>query len=205
MVSRFPDGARAASYLGLVPSTRQSAAHCYHGPITKRGRSHARWMMIQAARHVGKHPGPLGHFFRRLAKKKNRNVAVVVAARKMVAIAWQMLTTGQPYRYAIPRSTEDKLRRLRIRATGQRRRTGPPKGKQNVAKLPGGSRTIRALGQVCLSEGLPAPSPLKPGERCTVRQSGCEEFVSRISQEQVVPRRAGRSSASTGKVTKKNP
>jgi transposase len=34
---RFPDGDHAASYLGLVPSTKQSANHCYHGPITKRG------------------------------------------------------------------------------------------------------------------------------------------------------------------------
>lgn len=37
--ARFPDGDHAASYLGLVPSTKQSAGHCYHGPITKRGRS----------------------------------------------------------------------------------------------------------------------------------------------------------------------
>jgi len=36
-LSRFRDGDHAASYLGLVPSTRQSAKHCYHGPITKAG------------------------------------------------------------------------------------------------------------------------------------------------------------------------
>lgn len=36
-ISRFRDGDHAASYLGLVPSTRQSADHCYHGPITKAG------------------------------------------------------------------------------------------------------------------------------------------------------------------------
>ncbi|MGC2311010.1 MAG: IS110 family transposase, partial [Candidatus Babeliaceae bacterium] len=91
-IARFRDGAHAASYLGLVPSTRQSATKCYHGPITKTGRSHARWMLVQAAQHVARHPGPLGAFFRRLAKKKNHNVAVVAAARKLVTIAWQMLT-----------------------------------------------------------------------------------------------------------------
>ncbi len=36
-VSRFPTPEQAAAYLGLVPSTRQSAQRCYHGPITKRG------------------------------------------------------------------------------------------------------------------------------------------------------------------------
>jgi len=69
-VSRFPDGDHAASYLGLVPSTKQSAAHIYHGPITKAGRGHARWMLVEAAQHVASHPGPLGVFFRRIASKK---------------------------------------------------------------------------------------------------------------------------------------
>ena len=36
-ISRFRDGDHAASYLGLVPSTRQSGRKCYHGPITKAG------------------------------------------------------------------------------------------------------------------------------------------------------------------------
>lgn len=192
-VSRFADGAHAASYLGLVPSTHQSARHCYHGPITKRGRSHARWMLIEAAQHLDKHPGPLGCFFRRLAKKKNRNVAVVAAARKLVTIAWQMLTTGEPYRYAIPRSTETKLARLRVKATGQRRTSGPSKGTKCVAKLLGGSRTIRALSGVCQSEGLPAPKPLRDGERRIVAQCGCQGFVEQLAQAHVVPRGSGKS------------
>ena len=36
-VGRFRDGDHAASYLGLVPSTKQSGRNCYHGPITKAG------------------------------------------------------------------------------------------------------------------------------------------------------------------------
>jgi transposase len=189
---RFPDGDHAASYLGLVPFTKQSANHCYHGPITKRGNSQARWMLIEAAQHLDKHPGPLGHFFRRLCRKKNRNVAVVAAARKLAMIGWQMLASNEPYRYAMPRATEDKLSRLRVRATGQRRPCGTPKGQKAVAKLPRGSRTIRALSGVCHSEGLPPPGPLSPGERRTVQQAGCENFVVQISQLQLVPRRSAR-------------
>ena len=81
---------------------KQSADHCYHGPITKRGNSHARWMLIEAAQHLDKHPGPLGHFFRRLLRKKNRNVAVVAAARKLAVIGWQMLSQQRalPLRHA---------------------------------------------------------------------------------------------------------
>jgi transposase len=187
-VSRFSDGDHAASYLGLAPSTKQSAAHCYHGPITKRGNSHARWMLVEAAQHLDKHPGPLGCFFRRLLRKKNRNVAVVAAARKLAMIGWQMLVTGEPYRYAIPRSTEAKLAKLRVKATGQRRRGGSPKGTKCVAKRPGGSRTIRSLPEVCRSESLPPPRPLAPGEKRTVQRAGCAAFVAQISQSQIVPR-----------------
>jgi len=190
--TRFADGDHAASYLGLAPSTKQSASHCYHGPITKRGNSQARWMLIEAAQHLDKHPGPLGCFFRRLAKKKNRNVAVVAGARKLAAIGWRMLSTNEPYRYAIPRSTETKLSRLRVKATGRRRQGGSPKGTKCTAKLPGGGRTIRALSEVCRCEGLPAPRPLSPGERRTVKAAGSEAFVTQIAAAQVVPRRRTR-------------
>jgi transposase len=186
--TRFPDGDHAASYLGLVPSTKQSANHCYHGPITKRGNSHARWMLIEAAQHLDKHPGPLGHFFRRLVRKKNHNVAVVAGARKLAMIGWQMLVKNEPYRYAVPRSTETKLSRLRVKATGVRRKSGPPKGTQCTAKLRGGSRTVRALHEVCRSEGLPSPQPLSPGERRTVKAAGCDAFVAQIARAHLVPR-----------------
>ena len=98
---RFKDGAHAASYLGLSPSTRQSANHCHHhGSITKAGNSLARWLLTQAARQVAQHPGPLGVFFRRIHKRKNFNVAVVATARKLVTIGFLMLKNGEPYRYS---------------------------------------------------------------------------------------------------------
>ena len=50
--SRFPDGDHAASYIGLVPSTCQSADKCYHGPITKHGCAHAWWVMVEAGGEV---------------------------------------------------------------------------------------------------------------------------------------------------------
>jgi len=186
--TRFPDGDHAASYLGLVPSTKQSANHCYHGPITKRGNSQARWMLIEAAQHLDKHPGPLGNFFRRLCRKKNRNVAVVAGARKLAAIGWQMVRSGEPYRYAQPKTTETKLAKLRVKATGVRRRGGSGKGVKSTAKLPGGSRTIKSLAEALRIEGLPAPRPLSPGERRTVREAGCTVFVAQIAEPQLVPR-----------------
>jgi transposase len=188
-VSRFADGDRAASYLGLVPRTRQSGDRCYHGPITKAGNSHARWALVQAAHSVARHPGPLGHFFSKLAKKKNYNVAIVATARKLVVIAWHMLTRNEPYRYAIPRSTEEKLRRLRIKATGERRKSGPRKGTKSATLLPGGRRTIKSLERVYHEEGLPGLRGRTAGEQRTIEQSGTVEYVSSLDRDQVAPRR----------------
>ena len=190
-LSRFPDADRAASYLGLVPSTKQSANHCYHGRITKQGNTHARWMLVQAAQHVGKHPGPLGVFCRRLAHRKNHNVAVVAVARKLVVIAWHMLTKNEPYRYAQPRPTETKLQRLRVRATGAKRKTGPKAGLA-APKLGAGikTHTIKPLAQVCQEEGLPQPTAGPPGEARIVAESGTTDFVQGLHQERVVAKKS---------------
>jgi transposase len=190
-IGRFHDADQAAAYLGLVPSTRQSATHCYHGPITKQGSGHARWLMVQAAQHVGKHPGPLGVFFRRLAKKKNRNVAVVATARKLVCIAWHMLKKNEPYRYAQPQSTQTKLLRLRVRATGQKRRGGTPRGQKRSPRYGTGQpmRTVKSLAEVLQSEGLPLPGPAPAGEARTIAETNTAAYVASLDQTKGVARK----------------
>jgi transposase len=193
-IGRFHDADQAASYLGLTPRTRQSATRCYQGPISKAGNSQARWMLVQAAHHVARHPGPLGHFFRRLAKKKSYNVAIVATARKLAVIAWHMLTKNEPYRYAVPRSTEDKLRRLRVRVTGERRKTGPKNGAFATAKLDAGqkSRTIKPLAQVYQEEHLPPLASPPAGEARVLSAPQVAAHAARIAAPQVIPHRSGR-------------
>jgi hypothetical protein len=179
----------------LVPSTKQSAERCYHGPITKAGNGRARWMLIQAAQHVRLHPGPLGVFFRRLAKKKNYNVAVVAAARKLVVIAWHMLTRNEPYRYAQPRATEGKLSRLRVKATGAKRKTGPAKGSAKAAATPVPSRRVKSLAGVYAAEGLPALGPAPAGEARTLEQTRTADYAAGLGQDQRTPRGRRRTEA----------
>ena len=185
-IRRFSSPDQAAAYLGLVPSTRQSGQHCYHGPITKRGNSKARWMLIQGVQHLDTNPGPLGVFFRRMLRKKNRNVAVVASARKLVTIAWHMLKKNEPYRYALPMPTQDKLSRLRVQATGKKRKTGPAKGSAPAPHSEGRSvRSVPALASVYQSEGLPAPTSLKEiaaAERRMLSQAGVSQWVESLQQ-----------------------
>ena len=176
-VSRFPTGDAAASYLGLVPSTYQSADNTYHGRITKQGSAHARWLLVQAAQHVAKHPGPLGNFFRKLAARKSRNVAIVAVARKLVVIAWHMLKKNEPYRYALPAATKSKLSRLRVSVTHSKRKGGVGKGtprpKHHGEKL---GRPVPSLDDVLASETLPPALPLAPGEQRHVHAAGLADF-----------------------------
>jgi transposase len=189
-ITRFPEPDKAASYLGLVPSVKQSAGKCYNGTITKAGSSQARWLLIQAAQSVSRHPGPLGAFFRKLEKRKNRNVAVVATARKMVTIAWHMLKNKEPYRYASPRCTDEKLAALRVRATGEKRKTGPAKGSKRASKLgTGKTRTTHSLDEVYNRQGLPSRRPLAEGEKRMIRESGTEAYVNSLDKQNVVPRK----------------
>ena len=180
---RFKDGAHAASYLGLSPSTRQSANHCYHGPITKAGNSLARWLLTQAARQVAQHPGPLGVFFRRIRTRKNFNVAVVATARKLVTIAFLMLKNNEPYRYSLPGPTQRKLSAFRVEASGSRR----PKSKLRLPmqrREPGTRvQSIPTLDEVYLSENLPPitkAETLPSGERRMLQRMRIADLPRRL-------------------------
>ena len=197
-VTRFADADRAAAYLGLVPSTRQSGEHCYHGRITKQGASHARWMLVQAAQQVGRHPGPLGVFFRRLAQRKNRNVAVVATARKLVTVARHMLKNNEPYRYAQPKTVDAKLSRLRIRVTGRKKKGGAAKGQPRSASYGSGQRTrvVPSLDTLYAEEQLPPIASLAPGEQAMLERQQVDAYARRIRQTQRAPR--ARSEPGTG-------
>jgi transposase len=191
-LSRFADGDHAASYLGLTPSVKQSANSCHYGPISKRGASHARWLLTQSAQNMGRQAGPLGVFFRRLAKRKCWNVAVCATARKLVGVAWLMLKNNEPYRYANPATTQQKLSRLRVAVTGELRKPdhkGRRPGVKNGANPP--SRLTPSLGQVCQQEGLPPVhgfEDLPPGEQRILQSLGVIDYVQQIAHERRTPR-----------------
>jgi len=64
------------------------------------------------------------------------NVAIVACARKLATLLWHMLTNQQPYRWAPPLRTREKLRGLEILATGLRHTTGPKKGQPSQGGRP---------------------------------------------------------------------
>ena len=167
-ISRFPEPEKLVSYIGLSPSVSQSGDKCYGGRITKRGRSLARWVIVEAAQHFCMSHGPINSFYNKLKKKKGHNKAVVAVARKLTVIIWHMLKKRESYRYSIPRSTEEKFSRLRILVTGKRKKTGIQKDtiilKETEIRDKRGRR-IKPLSQVCYENGLPFSVSIPDGEK----------------------------------------
>ncbi len=190
-ISRFPSAKQAASYLGLTPSTYQSGNQSYHGRITKQGSSHARFMMVEAAQTASRHPGPLGHFFNKLKKKKGRNPAIVALAHKLVVIAWHMLKNNEPYRYAIPSTLYAKFSRLRIQASGEKRKGGYAKGSKRPATYGSGLRSkgVPGLATFYQREDLPPNLALPPGELAMLAARGLDDLPSRVQQHKRVPKK----------------
>ena len=127
-VTRFAAAKKLVSYLGLNPRVRQSGERSWTGPISRCGRSHARWLLVEAAHAAVRVPGPLRAFYTRLRRRKGHNKAIVATARKLCTIIWYMLSSGEPYRWSPPVRTQEKIRRFQILAGAPKRTTGPKKG-----------------------------------------------------------------------------
>ena len=121
-----------------------------------------------------------------------------------VSMEWRILTSSEPYRYAQPAATAQKLASLRIAAGGEKRQGGSPPGVKPTAKLPGGSKTIRSLDETYANEGLPIRSSLRPGEIRHLQETGAVNFVEKISTSQLIPRKS-KSNAQTAKNTGRQP
>ena len=115
--SRFASPQKLVSYLGLNPSVRQSGpGPAYHGRITKRGRGHARGMLVEAAWAAARAPGPLRAFFLRIRARRGQHVAAVATARKLAVVIWHLLHKGESYVWARPALHARKVRDLELRA-----------------------------------------------------------------------------------------
>lgn len=94
-VKRFPSAKQLCSYAGLVPSTYASGNTCYHGHITKQGSRWLRWILIEAAIHAVKRPGPLRRFYYKVERQRGGKVAKVATARKLLEWMYHMMRDGK--------------------------------------------------------------------------------------------------------------
>lgn len=127
-VRRFPEPQKLVSYVGLNPRVRQSGLGlAQHGRISKRGRSHARAMLVEAAWAASKAPGPLRAFFLRIRARRGHQIAAVAVARKLAVLCWHLLIKRADYQWARPALVANKLRAMELKA-GQPAQKGSKRG-----------------------------------------------------------------------------
>src|SRR5438477_9853568 len=127
-VRRFTSPQKLVSYVGLNPRVRQSGLGlAQHGRISKRGRSHARAMLVEAAWAAAKAPGPLRAFFLRIRARRGHQIAAVAVARKLAVLCWHLLTKDVDYQWSRPALVASKLRAMELQA-GQPVRKGNKRG-----------------------------------------------------------------------------
>lgn len=97
-VERFPAAKKLVSFAGLCPATYQSSQTSHHGHLTKQGSKWLRWVMVEAAQSYAQAPGRLGHFYRRLARKKGSRTARVALARRLLMLVYVCLKKGVAFK-----------------------------------------------------------------------------------------------------------
>src|SRR5207244_13545945 len=124
---------------------------------------------------------------RRIIQRKNRKVAVVACARKLVVLLWHVLSSGEPFRYAQPKSLQAKYARLRVRATGRRRRGGVAKGTPRSAQYGHGrTRAVPSLPQGLEENGVREIAPLAKGERVMLGRKRMDGFYRELQRAAVI-------------------
>src|SRR5437762_11719046 len=122
-VHRFTHPRQVMAYLGLVPTENTSSERRRQGHITKCGNAHARWLLVECAQHYVTPPkvsqelsrrqqaqpaqvrtiswraqNRLHNRYRRLlARRLQRNKAIVAIARELCGFIWELLRTQDCY------------------------------------------------------------------------------------------------------------
>jgi transposase len=96
-VSRFRDDKKLCAYASLVPSTHASGGKVFHGRITKTGSKWLRWAAIEAEQTAVRSDYEFRTYYQRIRVRKGTNAAKVATARRLLAIAYQLLRQGILY------------------------------------------------------------------------------------------------------------
>ena len=142
-IDRFVSPDALVAYIGLKPRVYQSGdGPARHGRITKRGRSHARFLLVEAAWQTVRSPGPLRAFYERVRARRGNHIAAVAVARKLAVLIWHLLTKGENYAWASPALMARKRRNMEL-AAGLPAERGK-KGASAAYNLPARRRADRA-------------------------------------------------------------
>ena len=102
-VERFAHPKKLLAYAGLVPTTHSSGGKTYNGPLMPMCNKWLRWALVEAAWVAVGCSNYFGGLYRQhRARGKGANTAIVIVARRLAEIAWQMLRHRRAYQERPP-------------------------------------------------------------------------------------------------------
>lgn len=109
-LGRFKSRASVANYAGLTPIVRDSNTKHYSGGITRRGSSHLRHMLAEAAWIAVNRVPRYQEMFERIAGRRGKLVGIVAVARRMLEDGVTMLWKQEAFRYESAKKDADSPR-----------------------------------------------------------------------------------------------
>jgi len=104
-VRRFGSSRKLVSYSGLCPTVRSSGERTEYGSISRAGRSELRAVWVQIAhlvvRDTHRDTARLRGWYAKVARHRGTKTAIVALARKLLTIAYRLLTDGTKYRSSL--------------------------------------------------------------------------------------------------------
>lgn len=98
-IARFPTAEKACSYVGLVPTTRQSGSVTHRGRLKQDASPFLKGILVEITwvhRLLAKN-SDASKLGRRVARRRGAGKGNVAAARKLLKIAYAVLKRGTPY------------------------------------------------------------------------------------------------------------
>lgn len=111
-VDRFPNRSKFRANFGMNPSVRDSADTEHRGRMTKQGPGIVRKVVVQGAHHYTRHDTRAKAKSDRIAKKRGKGRARAAAGSDLLNVAYQMLKTRTPYKFARPAEVKRKQAEL---------------------------------------------------------------------------------------------
>ena len=105
-IARFNHPRKLVAYAGLAPTTYSSGEKTYHGRLLPQCNGWLRWAFVEAAWGAIGCDGYFGALYRRAREqdKHGANTAIIIVARRMAEIAWQMLHKKRKYENRAPKA-----------------------------------------------------------------------------------------------------
>ena len=96
-IKQFPTAKQFSSWLRLAPNNKISGGKTLSNRVPK-GSGRLKIALRNAANAIGNlKEGHLANFFKRIAFRKGRQIAITATARKLAMIIWNMVTKNEPY------------------------------------------------------------------------------------------------------------